>query len=561
MRRAKNTIQRLQLLHSLNLRTTQSLPSINHNARRRCFTTTTIYASSQKYCRTTPLIQSSSIHHDGLTPNETFFFSRNHPSSFHISKCSTFSTDTFSSFPPSSSSPVNTATRSLSSFQKYELATHKLLDLQTFPIGSFTQGTLREIISILEGWTNFSVNENESVPVNNDKSYNAVVLAGRRALELLERVFQEEEQHWNKINSPNSKSWRVPPEMYELTIKALTRHTTHIHVHTHATNNKLEKHDSWLEKSISILDRMESSFLPTYNLAEGGGSNVKRYVLYSYIHILNALMKYHHWDNHPDTTPPIATNILQRMKTQQERFLHHHIYHARLDTMTTNIELNLHAMLGDAIKAEQTFYAAQALEQNENIALLDASSYAVLMKAWIQSFINSDYSTHHLNIGNISGPSGGSSSHGTNNSNGDEKMADHDAHENLIETAGQKCEDLLLQMIKQSKSDEKNHHLKPDIMCFTTAIRAWAISHNLEAAHKAHTILTWMEESDVKPNTISYNTAIDAYAHAHCEKGGGGLGAEQAEQLLFRMVEAFGKGEINAKPDIISFNTVLKGVS
>jgi pentatricopeptide repeat protein len=114
-------------------------------------------------------------------------------------------------------------------------------------------------------------------------------------------------------------------------------------------------------------------------------------------------------------------------------------------------------------------------------------------------------------------------------------------------------ERLLLRLINESGS---NPLVRPTIVSFSTVINAWAKSGSRTAAEKAEALL-WrvyaLHESgwpDMEPNTQIYTSAIHAWANAG--------DPERAETLLKKMYEEYMlHGNKSVKPNIWSFNSVI----
>lgn len=93
----------------------------------------------------------------------------------------------------------------------------------------------------------------------------------------------------------------------------------------------------------------------------------------------------------------------------------------------------------------------------------------------------------------------------------------------------------------------KNDHLEPDLVTYNTLLHFYSKRGNGE---KAESLLDEMcrGESKVRPDSISFNTVISAWANSTDPKS-----AERAEAILDRMIEMGGR----VRPDIISFNAVM----
>jgi pentatricopeptide repeat protein len=92
---------------------------------------------------------------------------------------------------------------------------------------------------------------------------------------------------------------------------------------------------------------------------------------------------------------------------------------------------------------------------------------------------------------------------------------------------------------------------------------AWAKSGEGEAAaERAEAILEWMDRlnksgnGDVKPDTITFNAVIDAWARSGCKRG-----PQRAEQILNHMDELYHGGNIDVKPDTYTYNTLINALA
>lgn len=110
---------------------------------------------------------------------------------------------------------------------------------------------------------------------------------------------------------------------------------------------------------------------------------------------------------------------------------------------------------------------------------------------------------------------------------------------------------------------------KPNRFNYNSLITAWANyrpdgydddsnDHEFCSARKAEEILERMEQSYAsgdqycKPDIVSYNAVIDAYAKSSREDA-----AENAEQILRRMGHLYKEGRVDIRPNTRSFNTVI----
>ena len=76
---------------------------------------------------------------------------------------------------------------------------------------------------------------------------------------------------------------------------------------------------------------------------------------------------------------------------------------------------------------------------------------------------------------------------------------------------------------------------------------------NVDTKLKAHEVLRQMREESTletaKPNVISYSTVMNGWA----QKGN----YERASEILRLMYDDYMNGNVNAKPDIVAYNTIL----
>ncbi|KAL7433138.1 hypothetical protein ACHAXM_003445 [Skeletonema potamos] len=131
--------------------------------------------------------------------------------------------------------------------------------------------------------------------------------------------------------------------------------------------------------------------------------------------------------------------------------------------------------------------------------------------------------------------------------------------------AGAKANELLRIMEDMSTVHEDGIN-QPDTISYNTVLAAWSKSAaygkapseaeeivGKEAAYKALELLDLIEQSyRIKPDRISYNTAISAFANAAQTCESGVLMAQEADALISRMRDRMG-----IEPDDYSFNGVL----
>jgi hypothetical protein len=120
-----------------------------------------------------------------------------------------------------------------------------------------------------------------------------------------------------------------------------------------------------------------------------------------------------------------------------------------------------------------------------------------------------------------------------------------------LQDAGEKAEALLQRMKKLG--------LKPETITFNAAISAWANSNNPSAGQSAKLLLQKMLKLyeaghvDVKPNTTSFNSAIAAWTN--CRSA---FAANKAEGILRRMLELSKQGNDDMHPNTFSYNSAIQ---
>uniref|UniRef100_A0A7S4S8Q9 Pentacotripeptide-repeat region of PRORP domain-containing protein n=1 Tax=Ditylum brightwellii TaxID=49249 RepID=A0A7S4S8Q9_9STRA len=128
---------------------------------------------------------------------------------------------------------------------------------------------------------------------------------------------------------------------------------------------------------------------------------------------------------------------------------------------------------------------------------------------------------------------------------------------------------LLSRMFRQYK-EEKNLDLKPDTPTINAVMNVWAASPIRGSAEKCEEFLHYMEKAykagdiSLKPNRISFNTCINAWANRESNGLGGEdddaiVAAERANRVLNRMERWYDETrDMDMKPDIISYRTAAK---
>jgi chorismate mutase len=103
--------------------------------------------------------------------------------------------------------------------------------------------------------------------------------------------------------------------------------------------------------------------------------------------------------------------------------------------------------------------------------------------------------------------------------------------------AAERAEVILNRM--QELFESGNLDVKPDTICFSSVINAWARSRHRAAPQRAEAILNRMQElfesgnHDVKPNTICFNSVINAWAKSGSSGPTGGRNDSQSDARDF----------------------------
>jgi hypothetical protein len=115
---------------------------------------------------------------------------------------------------------------------------------------------------------------------------------------------------------------------------------------------------------------------------------------------------------------------------------------------------------------------------------------------------------------------------------------------------------------------EYEERIRPDTITYNSAMNYYASRmNNRGAAQKAEDLLLHMSElskqghvsntNSIQVNTISFNIVLKAWSNS----GGGIHGAQRAEAVLRMMMKLHGQGHENIKPDAYSFSTVINSYS
>lgn len=113
--------------------------------------------------------------------------------------------------------------------------------------------------------------------------------------------------------------------------------------------------------------------------------------------------------------------------------------------------------------------------------------------------------------------------------------------------------------------DDEDSVVKPNYVCYSTVLQAWARGKappNV-ALQKINSILHKMEtefeqtgDDDIRPNSITYTIAMDAY----CRHDPTNCGT-MSQKLVDRMVKLYGKGVGFERPSLVVMNTLINAWS
>ena len=125
--------------------------------------------------------------------------------------------------------------------------------------------------------------------------------------------------------------------------------------------------------------------------------------------------------------------------------------------------------------------------------------------------------------------------------------------------APKEAENILMELIDLYQKGELPDG--PDTIIYSTVINCWSKSTFPEATRRARDMLDFMinhykqtGNEKVRPNTITYNTVMDAFARK---------GDVDGANEVFRMMKDdydSGRGNISAKPNVPSYNTLINSV-
>jgi len=126
------------------------------------------------------------------------------------------------------------------------------------------------------------------------------------------------------------------------------------------------------------------------------------------------------------------------------------------------------------------------------------------------------------------------------------------ANSNLQDSA-QHAEDILIKM--NEKYEQGDVDCKPDVNSYNQVLTAWARGKCDDFEYRMQSIydklLALPEKMNVKPNTDSFNTVMGGWLKSEDPSS-----SDSVLKVLETMEYAFGNGNINAKPDRVTINTM-----
>lgn len=138
-----------------------------------------------------------------------------------------------------------------------------------------------------------------------------------------------------------------------------------------------------------------------------------------------------------------------------------------------------------------------------------------------------------------------------------------------LQDAAERAE-LWLQHMKELYVSTSNIKIQPDACSFNSVIHAHSNSNNLnnnssptQGAKRAEQLLSEMislhrsgKYENVKPDVVSYSAVVNAYARAAKAGRGSEQCADRAMEILDKMVEVYEDGDVNVKPNKMTYTAV-----
>uniref|UniRef100_A0A7S2Y9L3 Pentacotripeptide-repeat region of PRORP domain-containing protein n=1 Tax=Entomoneis paludosa TaxID=265537 RepID=A0A7S2Y9L3_9STRA len=121
----------------------------------------------------------------------------------------------------------------------------------------------------------------------------------------------------------------------------------------------------------------------------------------------------------------------------------------------------------------------------------------------------------------------------------------------------QKAEKYLMEMHRRSAKGEKE--VQPDVRTWAAVLRSWAMSRAPDAAENAERVLDQLEdmhlkgETPIRPNYVCYTTVMGAWGHSRRHDA-----LDKMEAILLRMEDHFTKTqEADMRPNTVSYVTAI----
>ena len=121
--------------------------------------------------------------------------------------------------------------------------------------------------------------------------------------------------------------------------------------------------------------------------------------------------------------------------------------------------------------------------------------------------------------------------------------------------AAQKANDILY-LMEDMYYKHGDRSLKPSLLTYNTVLNAWSKSGLPGSSQRAQELLERMMNGNIRPNTVSFAICIKAYARGD-ERGS----SDKALALLKQMIDLSTHQNFDTKPDIGTFNSVLRALN
>jgi hypothetical protein len=103
-----------------------------------------------------------------------------------------------------------------------------------------------------------------------------------------------------------------------------------------------------------------------------------------------------------------------------------------------------------------------------------------------------------------------------------------------------------------------NRDVKPNTLSYSSAITAWAKSNHPDAGLRGEQILRQMQmrwaagNANVQPNTITFNAAISAWGNGQDPQR-----VVRAQALFQEMRKMYGSGVREVRPDVVTYSSLI----